>query len=368
MQIGGAHQALSSPPRLPAPGRAPQTAGPQPPAPRGPGNYTDSTFNKAVAVDATTSALVLTGTFFSANCTFGQHNALLGLPPAVLANTAPAGPDPIASGSDIFLAKVRCGREHKAALPRCVESIHSRSWGGPQVLSNGTVAWMGGFGVSGGIEQGSAVAVDFNSNVLMAAVMNTNRSVFGKFTLSSRGGVDSVLVKTNSSGAVLWAQQLGGSGDDFVYGTAVDQQGYSLIAGQALSAAVTFGGGATVGGSLTLVSQQDIFLAKISPNGAPSWAKAYGGVNADDQANNVAVDPITGSAIVTGHFSSSPATFGGKAFVLSPVPPGSSNASSWDGFVMRVNSIGSTEWVIPIAGNDMDDVLGNFPLCAPCLL
>ncbi len=133
-----------------------------------------------------------------------------------------------------------------------------------------------------------------------------------------------------------WARNSGGRQMDTANGVAVDPLGNSYLVG-------SFKGAATFG-STTLISAggDDIFLAKLNPQGDLLWVTRAGGVN-DDVGYDVAVDP-GGNAFITGYYLQN-ASFGQTTIT---------NTGGYDLFVAKYNSAGQLDWVRnPLAADDI---------------
>src|SRR5687768_10328449 len=74
-----------------------------------------------------------------------------------------------------------------------------------------------------------------------------------------------------ASGIARWSSRLGGSLGDYGRAVAADSQGNVLVVGM-------FDGSADLGG-VTMNSRGmfDLFVAKFTPAGKPSWVRHYGG-------------------------------------------------------------------------------------------
>jgi hypothetical protein len=145
-------------------------------------------------------------------------------------------------------------------------------------------------------DKGNSVAVHASGNNYIIGTFR-DTATFGSTTLTSQGGYDVFVAKLSTNGAWQWAKSAGGSSDDRGRGVAVDTSGNTYITGY-------FHGTATFG-STTLTSQgppPDVFVAKLSTNGAWQWAKSAGGPNYDIGAD-VAVD-ASGNTYITGYFES----------------------------------------------------------------
>ncbi|QMU29534.1 T9SS type A sorting domain-containing protein [Adhaeribacter radiodurans] len=98
----------------------------------------------------------------------------------------------------------------------------------------------------------------------------SNSRVNGNKTQASRGGSDYWVVKTDSTGQLLWDKRFGGSEQDNLFAIASSPTGEYLLAGQSLSEDT---------GDKSQPSQgnQDFWLVKINNNGNKIWDKAFGG-------------------------------------------------------------------------------------------
>jgi hypothetical protein len=162
------------------------------------------------------------------------------------------------------------------------------------------------------------------------------------------GGVDAFVAKVNSSGTALdYCGYIGGAGDDYGYGIAVDPSGSAYIAGYTTSPGSSFP--VVVGPDLTLNGLTDAFIAKVNPEGTVLEYCGYIGGAGQTYGRAVAVDHA-GNAYITGYTNSVEATF--------PVAGGldlTQNGDS-DAFVAQVNPQGSALLYCGYIGGSGDDV------------
>ncbi len=110
-------------------------------------------------------------------------------------------------------------------------------------------------------------------------------------SLNGHGGMEAGLVRTDSIGNVIWAKQIGGSGDDRAYDIQKTSDGGFVLCGSAGSGDGDWSGSAFQGGS-------DFFLMKVDASGNIIWKRCYGGTLGDMATSlQVAVD---GSIFVAG--------------------------------------------------------------------
>ncbi|OGX86286.1 hypothetical protein BEN47_01665 [Hymenobacter lapidarius] len=213
---------------------------------------------------------------------------------------------------------------------------------------------------AGGVADDDAQAVAVNGNsVYITGDFSGAQASFGTARLSSAGGQDLYVAKLTDTGAsadFAWAQQAGGSGDD--YSQAVAVSGANVyIAGSSNSTAAAFGGV-----TLTTTGLSDVIVAKLADAGATAsfvWAQQAGGVR-NDRA--VAVEVSGSNVYVAGTFESS-ASFGSIA--LTNAAPAGSFAT--DAFVTKMTDAGTSAtftWARQ-AGGESDDFVTDMVLSGP---
>ena len=159
-----------------------------------------------------------------------------------------------------------------------------------------TYVYVGYFG-GNGTDTGYACALDSSNNFYFGGVTNSTTFPVTRTAAQSAsgGGYDGFLVKLDPTGARAYGTYLGGSGDDFLYGLALDASGNIYATGQAGSSNMPVTSGvvqSAIGGGV------DAFVAKYTPSGSLTWLTYLGG-SGDDEANAIAVD-AAGSPVITG--------------------------------------------------------------------
>ena len=187
-------------------------------------------------------------------------------------------------------------------------------------------------------DQSVDVCIDNSNNVISTGYFS-GLTVFGPgytFSPSSTGIPDIYIVKSNSSGGIVWAKKAGGFGLDKPASVAVDASGNIFITG-------FYFGNATFGATTlsSISGSQDAFVAKLDPSGNFLWAKSIGG-SLTESANSITVDN-SGNILITGSFQGT-ANFGGSSLtsILNPV----TSLSSSDVFIAKyANATGALIWV-----------------------
>ena len=198
-----------------------------------------------------------------------------------------------------------------------------------------TLAYAGYIGGSG-LDYGTGIAVDSAGN---AYVTGSISSRFFPVTvgpdLSFNGGfTDAFVVKVNASGtALVYAGYIGGSGEDYGRGIAVDSAGNAYVTGLTTSTEASFP--VTVGPDLTHNGGGfDAFVAKVNPAGTALVYAGYIGGSGNDLGFGIAVDS-TGNAYVAG------STYSDETSFPVTVGPDLTFNGNGDAFVAKVNPAGT---------------------------
>ena len=212
---------------------------------------------------------------------------------------------------------------------------------------------------------GNGIAVDaFGRAYVAGGTLSSNFTTTpGAFDRSHNGGADSYAVRLNACGSALeYATYLGGSGNDWGDGIAVDASGRAYVTGETLSSDfpttpgavdTSYNGGTCRGidvdGDPFARACSNAFAVRLGANDSSlDYATFLGGSGGDDAGTAIAVD-TSGRAYVTGHtgsdnFSTTPDAF-----------DRSYNGGYRDAFVVRLNASGSAlEYATFLGGSGWD--------------
>jgi hypothetical protein len=143
-------------------------------------------------------------------------------------------------------------------------------------------------------EFGSGVALDGAGNVYVTG--------FGR-SVGIAGSFDLLVLKFDSTGALLAQRSWGGNSTDAGLGIAVDSSGHTLVTGYTSSYGAK---GACSGPRLLGVPTcVDALLLRINPSLGVDYALVYGAAGKDDQSSGAAFDSV-GNAIVAGYVGEAP--------------------------------------------------------------
>jgi len=182
---------------------------------------------------------------------------------------------------------------------------------------------------------------DQNGDIISVGYFSGPTTI-GTTNLTTYGNSDILVMKTTSTGTVIWAVKAGGTGADRAYSVAVDDNGNAYITGYFYNSA-TFG-------TLTAAGQdRDVFAAKIDANGNFLWVQNCGG-QFGDTGYGIEVDQNE-NVYITGQYRGN-GVFGPANFV-SMVDP-NTGANSYDFFLSKLDALGNFVWT-RVAQAEYDD-------------
>jgi hypothetical protein len=183
------------------------------------------------------------------------------------------------------------------------------------------------------------IGVDRWGNTVVAG--RTNSAQFPlKAAMQSKfgGGYDGIMAKFGPEGELIYSTYVGGSGNDEIYGLAVDEDGNAFVAGATQSPDLATGSAFS-----TKPQGRDAFAGKLTPAGnAWSWFTYLGG-RGSDEAHSIAFDGF-GRVYVGGYTTSVDFPVTVNAFQRE-------RAGTSDGFVAKLNENGTAiEWASYLGG------------------
>ncbi len=214
---------------------------------------------------------------------------------------------------------------------------------------NFNFAWANGMGSSSN-DAPIGIKIDASGNTyttgLFSGTVDFDPGV-GILNLTSNGGEDGFITKTSPTGALLWARQIGGAGQDRAYTSALNSAGDVYFTGF-FNFTVDFDPTAGIF-NLSSNGDRDFFIVKLTTNGAFTWAKTMGG-SFVDMGLGIAVDNLD-NVIVSGTFQDvtdfDPNA--GTTFLASN--------GDYDAFVVKLNSSGVFQWAINMGGANFDSAI-----------
>ncbi|MBC6477212.1 MAG: SBBP repeat-containing protein [Hormoscilla sp. GM7CHS1pb] len=211
--------------------------------------------------------------------------------------------------------------------------------------SDGNLVFVLDFGGSGQ-DIGRGIATDSNGNAWVTGEfrggIDIDRDRDGTIDLTSNGSSDSYVVKFDRNGDLVFALNIGGSGQDIGRGIATDSNGNAWVTGDFIGSIDIDLDGKN---DLTSNGSSDSYVAKFDPNGDLVFALNFGGSN-QDSGRGIATDS-NGNAWVTGDFIGSIDIDGDGKNDLT------SNGSS-DSYVAKFDPNGDLVFALNFGGSNQD--------------
>lgn len=199
---------------------------------------------------------------------------------------------------------------------------------------------------------GSWLALDSSGNVYLTGYTSSTQGQFfpvrnGPY-LTHKGGLDAFVAKIASAGnSIIYCGYIGGTGDDYGAGVAVNQTGEAFIAGFTNSQS---GFPLLLGPDLTYNGGWEAFISRINQNGTGLIYSGYVGGSLDDFGLAVAVD-AQDIAYLAGATDSADFPVAGG--------PYSAYAGGRDAFIMAIKADGSGYYFSSfLGGSDREEANG----------
>jgi hypothetical protein len=214
----------------------------------------------------------------------------------------------------------------------------------------GNFLWARAMGGKGD-DWGSDIAVDSAGNVHTTGFFKGAADFDpgpGTCPLTSAGGDDVFVSKLDRAGNFVWAKAMGGEGNDYGRGIAVDGAGNVHTTGEFLETA-DFDPGSANYPLTTAGSSRVGFVSKLDSAGNFLWAGAMGGTDSAE-SNDIAIDSA-GNVHTTGYF------YGTVDFNPGPDAFDLTSQGRTDAFVLKLDNAGNFLWAKALGGTD--DSLGE---------
>jgi len=192
---------------------------------------------------------------------------------------------------------------------------------------------------STGDDAGHSIALDAQGNTYITGAF-TDDATFGATVLKSNGNSDIFVAKYSPSGAVLWAKQFGGTGEDIGYSIACEPSGVLVFTGSFVSTAYF------ANDSLKSSGGTDVFVGKLGADGSMIWIKKFGS-SSDDAGRGITIDDKS-NYYITGAFTDKITFPGAGAGTIT-------SAGGTDIFLAKYSSTGEAIWANRAGGISFDE-------------
>ncbi|MCF8372498.1 MAG: T9SS type A sorting domain-containing protein [Bacteroidales bacterium] len=182
------------------------------------------------------------------------------------------------------------------------------------------------------------VKPDNQNNVYVTGYYRSSTFEIGSdTTLVNTGSGSMFIVKFDSSGNFLWAQNSSGSGREWGRALGIDEEDNVYLGGNFLDGDMTIA-------DTTLLHQgsYDMFVTKYSSVGTRMWTRHTGGSGVE-LLRNLTVSPEYRNVYVIGDFTTSSISFDNTTFT-------NANPGERDNFVLKLNQNGILVWARHIYG------------------
>ncbi|MFH1530308.1 MAG: hypothetical protein ABIK09_06180 [Pseudomonadota bacterium] len=206
--------------------------------------------------------------------------------------------------------------------------------------SYGNHVWSKAF-PGGGFDEGSAIAVDTQGNVVVAGGFFLSINCGGDLLVAEDNYRDAFVVKLDADGNHIWSRAFTGQEADGATSVAIGPDGSVFVGGTTSGATIDFGAG-----PINKYGWAAPFLVKLDSDGNYEWATLFDLAGSVDA---IKTDP-QGSIYISGFFHSESADFGGGVFKKA----GPDGSTTTDIFVARFESDGAHTWSRAFGGDNTD--------------
>lgn len=212
-----------------------------------------------------------------------------------------------------------------------------------KLTNNGTFVWAASFG-GATTDSGNDITVDASGNVITTgffqALCDFDPGVTSA-NLTSSGLKDVFISKLNSSGAYVWAKQIGGAADDIGNAIANDAAGNVYLTG-GFSGLIDMDPGTGVVNA-TSNGLDDIFTLMLAGTGSYGWSALAGGTTSD-KGKDIYVN--NSEVYTTGEFS-------GTVDFDPGAGTANLNSSAGGVYVQKLSTSGAYTWAFNYSGSNV---------------
>ncbi len=204
--------------------------------------------------------------------------------------------------------------------------------------ASGNIVWQNNIGGSGGDYIGEINPTSDGGYIVSATSYS---GISGDKTENSIGAGDYWIIKLNASGNIVWQNTIGGTSADYCYRAKETSDGNFIVSGSSNSP-ISFD---KTEGTIEGVGTMDIWVLKLNASGNIVWQNTIGGT-ATETAFEMDVTPDGGAVIATQSYSNSSAD---KA--ENNVSGGTTSSDYW---VIKLDTDGNITWENTLGGTGED--------------
>ncbi|HKZ42580.1 MAG TPA: hypothetical protein VJ044_16575, partial [Candidatus Hodarchaeales archaeon] len=125
--------------------------------------------------------------------------------------------------------------------------------------------------------------------IVVGATVNADLQMVDSWQKTSKGGLETFILKLNAMGELVWSTYFGGSKSDYVKALETGSDGSIVIAGHTSSADLILGTGQRLTTADLFDFDEDLFVSRIEKNGTISSTAVFGG-NLSEIIMSVTID------------------------------------------------------------------------------
>jgi hypothetical protein len=185
---------------------------------------------------------------------------------------------------------------------------------------------------------------DDAENIYQSGYFAKSNITIGSYNfVNAGGGSDLFLIKSDSSGNLIWAKKFGETENDQLFDLKVDHGNNVIITGTFSNSTINFD-------NVTLTRfgsfHREMYIAKLDSSGNTIWAKSISG-NGEELAKSLAID-LSDNIYLTGCFASD------SLFIDTCKIHNTTGVPTLDVFLCKLDSNGNTKWLKNAGGLDED--------------
>lgn len=205
-------------------------------------------------------------------------------------------------------------------------------------------------GGGGGTDGGRKACVDPTGNPVIGGYFGSTSINLSGTTITNAGasGTDVYIVKYDAAGNYIWSQRIGGTGSEFLGGICSDANGNVYVAVYFDSPSITISPyGVTNSGS------NDILIAKFNSNGSILSMTKFGGTG-NESVTGIAFSNAQSAIYIAGNYSAPTLAFGTTTLTNT-----NNSGSSFDMYVAKLTSGGTTTWAKTAGSSNSNEFVGD---------
>ena len=209
--------------------------------------------------------------------------------------------------------------------------------------SLGEIEWAKSIGNSGNDEINSVSEID-GEGYVVGGFFDSSTIQLDGINLTNKGDIDGLLIKFDTKGEIVWAENIGNDGKDYIYSLDSTNNGGYIVGGAFESSEIQVGEYKLTNKKVLSMYPSDALVIKYSKEGQVEWADNFGDIG-NETIKSVSVTN-DGGIIAVGQFDTS-IVWQDKAIF---------SKGGNDGIILKYDSKGEIEWINSVGGSGTDEI------------